>query len=196
MKKLAALSFVPICILGLVGCRKTIRASDVYAFPEPTTQITGSFYSQGIESNFTIGPEGYDPDDLSVMPVIEWFYGLELRECEGPEPVDGNESCSFIVDGQPAFTYDVRGSEAFIIVDDRWYEVENPSNPPIEGNTENEVIEFHGQSFNKSDLTEETLEWLGWYNSLSPEERLAIRSIPADLYTDDGVGTLDPDAEQ
>lgn len=67
---------------------------------------------------------------------------------------------------------------------------------PVETSSENEVVEFHGQSFNKSDLTEETLEWLEWYNSLSPEEQLAVSSIPADLYTDDGAGTLDSDAEK
>lgn len=59
-----------------------------------------------------------------------------------------------------------------------------------------EVVEFNGQSFSKSDLTEETLEWLEWYNSLSPEEQLAVSSIPADLYTDDGAGTLDSNAEE
>ena len=60
----------------------------------------------------------------------------------------------------------------------------------------NETVEFNGQLFNKSDLTEETLEWLEWYNSLSPEEQLAVSSIPADLYTDDGAGTLDSGAEE
>ena len=60
----------------------------------------------------------------------------------------------------------------------------------------NETVEFNGQLFNKSDLTEETLEWLEWYNSLSPEEQLAVSSIPAGLYTDDGAGTLDSDAEE
>ena len=60
----------------------------------------------------------------------------------------------------------------------------------------NETVEFNGQLFNKSDLTEETLEWLEWYNSLSPEEQLAVSSIPADLYTDDGAGTLDSSAEE
>ena len=60
----------------------------------------------------------------------------------------------------------------------------------------NGTIEFNGQSFSKSDLTEETLEWLEWYNSLSPEEQLAVSSIPAELYTDDGAGTLDSDAEE
>lgn len=131
MKKFAALIFVFVCMSWIVGCQKTIRASDVYAFPEPTVQIAGSFYSHGIESTFTIGPEKYNSDDLSVMPVIEWFYGLELIECEEPEPVDGNEIYSFTVYGQPAFTYDARGSEAYIVVNDSWYKVKNQSNPPI-----------------------------------------------------------------
>ena len=67
---------------------------------------------------------------------------------------------------------------------------------PIEASDENEVVEFHGQSFNKSTLSEETLEWLDWYHSLSPEEQLAVSSIPADLYTDDGMGTVDSDTEE
>ncbi len=68
---------------------------------------------------------------------------------------------------------------------------------PISGDIgSNGTIEFNGQSFSKSDLTEETLEWLKWYNSLSPEEQLAVSSIPADLYTDDGAGTLDSNAEE
>ena len=71
-----------------------------------------------------------------------------------------------------------------------------PVNPSIEEITENEVVEFHGQLFNQSDLSEETLEWLEWYNSLSPEEQLAVSSIPADLYTNDGAGTLNSDAEE
>ena len=68
---------------------------------------------------------------------------------------------------------------------------------PISGDIgSNGTIEFNGQSFSKSDLTEETLEWLEWYNSLSQEEQLAVSSIPADLYTSDDVGTSDSDAEE
>ena len=67
---------------------------------------------------------------------------------------------------------------------------------PVEVSAEHEVVEFHGQLFNKCDLTEETLEWPEWYNSLLPEEQLAVSSIPADLYTDDSAGTLDSVAEK
>ena len=132
MKKLTVWMFVSVWIFWMAGCQRTIRASDVYTFSEAATQITGSFYSQGTKSNFTIGSEEYNPNNLSVMSVLEWFYGLELRECEEPEPVEGNECYTFIVDGQPAFTYDNRGGKAFIVVNESWYEVENPSDPPIE----------------------------------------------------------------
>lgn len=202
MKKLMALVLALVCVLSLVGCQNAIKGSEVYSFPEPTMLITGTLYSQGQETTFEIGSEDYDPNDLSTIPVISWFYDLELTACDKPEAVEGAESYDFYVEGESAFTYEDRGSEAYIIIDSTYYAVKNPSKPPIEETaeieetTENEVVEFHGQSFSKSDLTEETLEWLKWYNSLSPEEQLAVSSIPADLYTDVGAETLDSDAEE
>ena len=50
--------------------------------------------------------------------------------------------------------------------------------PPIE----TETVTFHDKIFYKSDLSEETIEWLEWYNSLPEEEKLAISGIPSDLY--------------
>ena len=60
----------------------------------------------------------------------------------------------------------------------------------------NETVEFDGQLFKKADLSKETLEWLEWYNSLPIEEQLAVNSIPADLYTNDNVKTIDSGAEE
>ena len=63
-----------------------------------------------------------------------------------------------------------------------------PAEPGDEGNDElpdrdaAEVIVFHDKVFNKSDLSEETIEWLENYNRLSEEEQLSISSIPAELY--------------
>jgi len=37
-------------------------------------------------------------------------------------------------------------------------------------------------TFYKADLSEETLEWLEWYNQLSKAEQLAVSYIPSDLY--------------
>ena len=49
--------------------------------------------------------------------------------------------------------------------------------------TENdETISFHDKTFNKADLSQETIEWLEWYNDLSKEEQLAISYIPSEVY--------------
>ena len=79
MKKLLILIVVLACVWGMTSCQKTIDASAVYGFPEPTVQITGLFHSQGIESNFTIGSEEYDPDDLSVMACYRMVLWLGIE---------------------------------------------------------------------------------------------------------------------
>lgn len=58
----------------------------------------------------------------------------------------------------------------------------------VELSSENETVSFHDKTFNKADLSEETLEWIERYNALSPEEQLAISSIPEDLYELCGYG--------
>ena len=131
MKKWTVFAFAWICLLSLTGCQKTMDASEVYAFPEPTTLITGSFYSQGQESAFEIGSEQYDPDDLSTIPVICWFYDLELTAGDEPEAVEGAECYDFYVKGEHAFTYEDRGHEAYIVIHSNYYKVSNPSAPPI-----------------------------------------------------------------
>ena len=121
-----------ICVLALAGCQKKISGSEVYSFPEPTTMITGFFYSQGQETAFEIGLEEYDANDLSTTPVIKWFYDLKLTACDKPEVVEGSESYRFYVKDEKAFTYEDRGSEAYIIIDGNYYKVSNPSVPPID----------------------------------------------------------------
>lgn len=56
---------------------------------------------------------------------------------------------------------------------------------------ENETISFQDKTFNKSDLSKETIEWLEQYNALSTEDQLAINYIPADLYKLCGYGEID-----
>ncbi|MBR4289137.1 MAG: hypothetical protein IKT52_00665 [Oscillospiraceae bacterium] len=45
-----------------------------------------------------------------------------------------------------------------------------------------ETVSFHNKTFHKSDLSEETLEWLEWYNQLNETQQLSISYIPSDLY--------------
>ena len=131
MKRFIGFVFAPICMIGFGGCQKIIHGSELYSFPEPTIQITTSFHSQGQETVFEIGSENYDPNDLSVNPVISWFYDLELTACDQPEDVEGAESYTFHVSGKDAFTYEDRGSDAYIIIDGNYYKVSNPSTPPV-----------------------------------------------------------------
>lgn len=132
MKNWITVIVIMVCILSLIGCQKAKSGSEVYAFPEPTAQIEVSFYSQGAVSDIVLGSEDYNPEDLSVVAVIEWFYGLELTPCEKAEDVEGGESYSFYVSDELVFSYQDRGSEAYIVVSGSWYKVKNPSVPPVD----------------------------------------------------------------
>ncbi len=132
MKKLITLFLTMVCVFGLTGCgQKTVNGSEVYSFPEPTTLLTGTFYSQGQETAFVIGSENSATNDLSVISVIDWFYDLKLTVCNEPEVVEGAEGYNIYVKGESAFTYEDRGSEAYIIIGGNYYKVSNPSAPPI-----------------------------------------------------------------
>lgn len=45
-------------------------------------------------------------------------------------------------------------------------------------------IRFHDKWFDKGYLSQETLEWLEWYNGLTEEEQLSISAIPSELLPD------------
>lgn len=44
-----------------------------------------------------------------------------------------------------------------------------------------ETVTYHGREYYRSMLSEETLEWLDWYNSLPEEEQLAVSYEPQEL---------------
>ena len=44
------------------------------------------------------------------------------------------------------------------------------------------TVEFHGQTFKRSELSSDTVGWIEWYNRLPEEEQLAIDYMPSDLY--------------
>ena len=131
MKKAALFIFAVVYVFSLSGCQKGLKGSELYSFPEPTTLITGVFYTQGQENAFEIGSEDYDPNNLSTNSVIQWFYDLKLTPFEKPEEVVGGEKYTFEVNGDEVFTYEDRGEKAYIVIDDVYYRVSNPSAPPI-----------------------------------------------------------------
>ena len=128
MKKWITVLVILVGVLSMIGCQKAKSGLEVYAFPEPTAQIEVKFYSQGAVSDIVLGFEDYNLEDS----VIEWFYGLELTPCEKAEDVEGGESYSFYVSDELVFSYQDRGSEAYIVVSGTWYKVKNPSVPPVD----------------------------------------------------------------
>lgn len=49
-------------------------------------------------------------------------------------------------------------------------------------NNDENTVRFHDKTFYKADLSQDTIEWLEWYNSLTETEQLSISYIPSDLY--------------
>lgn len=50
---------------------------------------------------------------------------------------------------------------------------------------EEETVKFHNKIFNISELSEETIDWLAWYNSLSEDEQIKTSYVPAELLGDE-----------
>ncbi|WP_302416801.1 MULTISPECIES: hypothetical protein [Blautia] len=52
---------------------------------------------------------------------------------------------------------------------------------------DNTWILFHDRWVERAALSDETIEWLTWYNGLSEEEQLSISYLPADLLEECGL---------
>lgn len=61
------------------------------------------------------------------------------------------------------------------------------SEPKTDGST----VQFHGQAFQRSELSQETLDWLDWYLDLPEEQQLAVSYVPAELNRGRNTGTQD-----
>lgn len=57
-----------------------------------------------------------------------------------------------------------------------------------------DTVEFHGETFHRSQLSQETLEWLDWYLALPEGEQMAVDYVPADLRSAAAPGVYDADA--
>ena len=56
------------------------------------------------------------------------------------------------------------------------------STEPIDSeNASDDMVTYDGREYRRSDLSEETLEWLDWYNSISKEEQDSVSYVPSEL---------------
>lgn len=68
----------------------------------------------------------------------------------------------------------VTDSTIEIYMDDKWIVFEHR-------NGDGSQVCFGNNWYNQADLSEETLEWLAWYNGLTEYNQLAVNHIPSDL---------------
>ncbi len=55
---------------------------------------------------------------------------------------------------------------------------------PEDGGMESEYIEYNGVRKNKKDLSDDTIQWMEWYQSLPEEEQEALSIVPAEFASD------------
>lgn len=107
-----------ICILCFCGCRRALSGAELYRFPESDAQISVFYAGCGETSRIV-----FNADTPSADQLTAWFYGLSLRPCEAPEDAEGMESYSISVNNTPVFTYQDRGSDSYLLLQNVWYQI-------------------------------------------------------------------------
>lgn len=124
MKKLISSILVVLCVLTLSSCSK----------PKFSIDLTNV---EKLDLIHIIGGQEYEIiiENDELNNVIEWIEKLETKHKsfeKGKSPGDaaGQEVFEFASNGKHLFSYVKWGEdEGFILYDDEWYVVNNPSDP-------------------------------------------------------------------
>lgn len=149
-------------------------------------------YYNAIREKYGVRIEGTAPDGFSLVRTAE-FSGYDTVP-DGALSLNTNPAEVYLSEAEPDIA--LVATEWYTAPDGTGEIRHNGFNVYIhwlygEGNWGYDLVAFDGELFYKADLSEDTLKWLEWYNSLPKEEQLAVSYIPADLYTYDGAGTED-----
>ena len=136
MKKLIALVLALVCVLGLVGCDNSAQNNDnselIIDLPSEVNAVEVSGYYNGS----VINAGDFVVEDFDTF--VTWISQLSLEHRtfeEGKTPSEtqaGGNSYHFNVNnGALSFTYADGGIEAYIVYNEEWYEVLNPSELPF-----------------------------------------------------------------
>lgn len=264
MKKYFLVLFCLLVIVFAVGCgtSDTLPEIDLSA-PLDAYHIQGTLVTE------------WQPSEEDAAVIQQWYTSLEVKhkifkKDESPADVEGGEVYNFSNE-KNEFSY-VVGADNYILVNNEWYLVKNPSLPSVEipdtyGNAEEETkyavipmvkidgeyyystgkksdalrcgvmdgeitssvestekptednqsnfgcygyqlgaeegtievniddewvifekrggdgstVKYNGRWYDKSDLSQETLEWLEWYNDLSQEAQQAVSFVPQEF---------------
>ena len=147
----------------------------------------------GFEVYNNVQDEGADVMEFNEVKGIVLEKGYTQEEIE--EKLKGEHRDNILVSwGEPDGMLSGMWGDVWFLDDakERKITVYYDSNGCVENvrigsrTNEPETVVFHNKVFNKSELSEETLEWLEKYNLLSPEEQLAISYVPSELRTAEG----------
>ena len=143
--------------------------------------------SAGIYDEKVLAARLYNETLLDEMVIQiaskEWFYNqnadLKLNTIFHQENNDGTGSYIYVDGGDYIVKYAFSNTDVGSVLDDD----RNVSFLDMVKSAEQfgDFLLFERRLYNKNDLSQETLEWLDWYNSLAPETRLATSYIPAEL---------------
>ena len=158
MKKMIPLVLALVCLLSLAGCNK--GTDTMYRLG---IMVDGVFYEKPYQ------PSPMEVDESAIIGYVESYTDTFPSK-------DGETNISKDMIGEPFAK--VEGGIAILYQNEWWLCTAD----------ETDTVSFHDKTFNKADLSTETLEWLEKYNAMSEDEQLAISYIPADLYELCGYG--------
>ena len=165
--KVCTLLMVLLCILS--GCSNG-RSPDMQAEAKwdkiPMVMVDGALY-------YDTGEESQAAEDDHAVD------GKITSTVDGSETPTENDQSNF---GE-GFIYRHTGDGTIeILMDEKWIVFEHRAGTGSQ-------VRFGDRWVDKDSLSEETLEWLSWYNSLPELEQLAVSAIPADLLEASGIAS-------
>ena len=165
MRKYIALVLALTCVLCLIGCSTKDEVIEKQSEFEATVlEVTDHYLLvEPIEGSIELNSS--DEIKVGLQDKTSW-----------PIPQVG-EMVRVVYDGLIQETDPAR--------------IPNPYRVEIIISDENDTIQFHDKVVSKSDLSQETIEWLEKYNELSETEQLSISSSPSDLYKLCGYGNAE-----
>ena len=146
------------------------------------TVLVASFYNETLLDEMLI-----------EVAAKEWFYNqnadLKPNTIFYQENTDGTGSYIYVDGGVYIVKYTFCKTDVGDVLDvDR-----NASFLDMVNSAEQfgDFLLFERKLYHRNELSQETLEWLDWYNSLAPETRLATSYIPAELLDSDSVEAIE-----
>ncbi|MBS6397350.1 MAG: hypothetical protein KH452_09420 [Clostridiales bacterium] len=132
MKKYIVIIIANVCMLSMSGCQKTVSGSDVFSMPGEISKVEISGYYDGS----VINAGDFVVENFNELAT--WLSNLSLQHrtfADGKTPSEtqsGGDSYIFTINNDVlTFTYADGGTTEYIVYNEEWYEVLNPSELPF-----------------------------------------------------------------